>query len=122
MKRISIGFYDEVCDQLEQIRKEDGLSTLAQCVREMVDLAIRIRTASKKSTEKMADDPVIAAVNELKKLFKSNMNWSLETRLLARFLVENHTSGDGEKRTDILDQYKKSSIDYIQGLYGEKIE
>ena len=119
MKRISIGFYDEVCDQLEQIRNEDGLSTLAQCVREIVDLGIRVRKAAKKSTETMAEDPVIAAVNELKKLFKSNMNWSLETRLLARFLVENHTSQDGEKRTDILDQYKKSSIDYIQGLYGE---
>jgi hypothetical protein len=122
MKRISVGFYDEVCEQLEQIRKEDGLSTLAQCVREMVDLGIRIKAASKNSIEKNTDEPIITAINELKKLFKNNMSWSLETRLLTRFLVENHTSEEGDKRTDILDQYKKSSIDYIQGLYGEKIE
>src|ERR1700733_3180230 len=120
MKRISIGFYDEVCEQLKEIMKEEGLPTLAQCIRELVDLALRIKNSAKNSNAKNDETNLLNAVSELKNLFKNNMSWSLETRLLTRFLVENHVSGNGEKRIDILEKYQKSAVDYVQGLYGER--
>lgn len=122
MKRISISFYDEIYEKLEQRMKKLGSPSVAQSVRELVDMALKIESAAKESNVNTYEDKVIAAINELKKLFKADLNWSLETRLLARFLVDNHESGNGEKRADILEQYKKTATDYVQGLYGEKIE
>jgi metal-responsive CopG/Arc/MetJ family transcriptional regulator len=122
MKRISVSFYDEIHEKLEERMKNGGTPSVAQCVRELVDLGLRIEASAKEVKKKDEENDVMTSVLELKKLLKNTLKWSLEGRLLARFLVKNHPSSDDEKRDKILDEYKSSANNYVDGLYGEKIE
>ncbi len=122
MKRVSISFYDEIYKKLEERMQITGSPSIAQCVRELIDLALKIESAAKESHGKSEENNLIHAMTELKNLFKNNLNWSLESRLLTRFLVEHHPSGDRENMIDVLNKYKKTANDYVAGLYGEKIE
>ena len=121
MKRISVSFYDEIYKIIEAIAKEEGLPSMAHCIRELVDLAIKLKAAAKEASQKNDKNEVLTLVSELKNLFQNNLNWVLETRLLVRYLVENHPGDDRQNQIEILKKYKKSANDYIKGLYGEKI-
>lgn len=121
MKRISVSFYDEKYQILEEMVRNNESSSVAQSVRELVDLGIKLREVAKNSDSQKNDDTITPLFLELKKLFKNMLSWGLETRLLARFLVENFPGVEQEKMMAISKQYKKTAQDYIEGLYEEKI-
>lgn len=120
MKRTTITFYDEAYQKLEDRVQRKGLQSVAQCVREMVDLTFKIEEAASKSNEKEDEMDLLQVVLELKNLLKNNLNWSLETRLLTRFLVESQPDGSKEKKIEILEKYKESASNYVKGLIGDE--
>lgn len=119
MKRISISFYDDIYKKLDERKKEEGLSSVAQCVRELVDLGLKIESASKENEPKNNESDQLL---EIKSLLKNGLIWSLEARLLARYLVEKQAYKNDEDVKETLEKYKLSSLNYVQGLYNEKIE
>ena len=72
MKRISVSFYDEIYKIIEAIAKEEGLPSLAHCIRELVDLALKLKAAAKESSQKNDKNEVLTLVSELKNLFQNN--------------------------------------------------
>ena len=122
MKRITISFYEEIYDKLEARMQKNESASIAQSVRELVDLGLRIEEAAAIDEEKNDENSVEKSILELKNLLKNNLNWALETRLLTRLLVEHNINDHADNKAAILEKYKKSATDYIKGLYGEILD
>lgn len=119
MKRTTITFYDETYQKIENRVQKRGLQSIAQCIREMVDLSFKIEEAAENANGKDDKFDLSEVLLELKNLLKNNLNWSLETRLLTRFLVESQPEGSKEKKIEILEKYKESASNYVKGLVGD---
>jgi glutamate synthase domain-containing protein 3 len=117
MKRINVTFYDETYEALEARMKINGEKSLAPGVRELVNLGLKIEEAAQENNENRRE-------NELEKillLLKNHLTWLLETRLLARYLVEHFPESSKEKQAEILEKYKESAIHFVKGMFGESV-
>lgn len=116
MKRINVTFYDETYDKLEARRQDNGGKSIAHGVRELVDLGFRTEEALQKNDKESSknDSEILIA------MLKKNLTWALEARLLIRYLVENLSGTSREKQIEILEKYKQSAVDYIEGMLDEK--
>jgi len=116
VKRPTITFADEIYAKLERRMSEKGLKSISECVRELVELGLRIEESAAKNTEKEEDIDLLSQLLELKNLLKNNLIWSLESRLLARLLVENNSADTKENKIAILEQYKNKAQNYVEEL------
>jgi len=116
MNRMSITFYEEIAEKLEKRKEEKGLSSIAQCVRELVDLGLKIEEAALKKQESSKSNPEIDEITLLKNLSLKNLAWSAETRLLTRYLVENMPHQTTEKNIEILKKCKEKAEDFVNKL------
>ena len=117
MERINISFSKEVYEKLEARRHAMGQKSLAEGVRELVDLGLKIEESAKKNNDKEDENDI----KLLREMIKNNLIWSMETRLLTRFLVENSAPSNQEKMLEILDKYKEKATDHVKGLFREDI-
>jgi len=120
MVRTTITFHDQVYKKIETRTNEKGMQSIAHCIRNMVDICFKIEEAALKSDEKEGESDLLQTILELKNLLKTNLNWSLETRLLTRFLVENQPSGSKEKKIEILEKYKESASSHVNDLLNKR--
>ncbi len=118
MKRTTITFYDEVYQKLESRVIKKSSQSVAQSVRELVDLGLKVEAAAATANEIEEGNDITNALNELKDLLKSNLVWSLESRLLTRFLVENNPAKSQENKVEILETYKETAIQHVNRLVG----
>ncbi len=116
MRRPTITFTDEMYEKLENRMRENRLKSISECVRELVDLGLRIEESASKSTEKEDEIDLLTAVLELKNLLKNNLSWSLESRLLTRFLVETNPADTQENKISILEQCKNKAQNHVDEL------
>lgn len=121
MIRTTITFYDEIYRKLEERKERKGLSSIAQCIRDLVDLALKIEEAAEqKSNQEDGLSDEMKALRELKNLLKHDLNWSMESRLLSRYLVEQLPN---ESHTpDMLNQIKERATAHVQGLLQEDLD
>ena len=119
MNRINVTFYDETYEKLEQRMKNKSIKSIAHCIRELVDLGLKIEEAASKNDENQGEDEVMDMLIDLKKQLKNNLVWSLETRLLSRYLVENISEDDQDKKLAILEKYKKKANQHIEKMLGK---
>lgn len=123
MKRITITFYPEIMEQLEKRVEEKKLQTVSQCIRELVELGLKIEAAaSQKTNENDFDNEEVLLLNDIKKLLKHNLTWSMESRLLDRFIVENQLNLSETKTRELLDTYKEKAQAHVSGLFDESID
>ncbi len=118
-QRITITFYEETCEKIKERTQIKGLASIAQCIRELVDLALKFEEITEKSNDKNNENDLLSLLAELKNLLKNNLNWSLETRFLSRFLIENHPNVTKEKQVEVLQKYKDRAHDLVNGLLQE---
>lgn len=116
MPRPTISFSDETYKKLQNRMLENGIKTLSDCVRELVDLGLRIEESAAKSSENDTEIDLHKELLSLKALLKNNLIWSLESRLLARFLVETNPHNSKENNILILEQYKNKALSHIDEL------
>lgn len=119
MERITVTFYDEIHEKIKERTKIKGISSIAQCVRELVELALKFEEISEKSEGKNNESDLLSLLSELKNLLKNNLSWSLETRFLSRFLIENHPHIDKDKQAEVLQKFKERAQDLVNGLLQE---
>jgi len=117
MERINISFSEEVYDKLEARRQSMGQKSLAEGVRELVNLGLKIEESAKNNNDTEDENDI----KLLREMLKNNLIWSMETRLLTRFLVEHSSPSDQEKMVEILDKYKEKATDHVKGLFREDI-
>lgn len=117
MERINISFPEEIYAKLEARRQKKGGKSLAENVRELVVLGLRIEEAAEKSDRNQDENDMKLLLEMLKK----NLIWSMETRLLARFHMENLPNSSKEKMIEILDKCKEKATDHVNGLFRDDI-
>lgn len=120
MKRVNVSFYDETYEKLEAYMNENKSKSIPHCIRELVDLGLRVTEAAQKSNGKEEEDETLHAINKIQKQLKTNLGWVLETRLLVRYIVENSQSIEDENKSNVLEKYKESAIHYIKGMLDEE--
>jgi|SRR5579872_5806562 len=120
MERTTVTFYDEVYQKLKNRSKKNGQIPVAQSIRELVDIGFRVEEAAEKSDSNDGGNDLLEAISDIKNLLKNNLNWSLETRLLQRFLIENHSSLDKSDSIEALIKYKDIAVKHVDALTNEK--
>jgi 3'-phosphoadenosine 5'-phosphosulfate sulfotransferase len=120
MNRITVTFYDEIIEKLELRTKGKGVKSISHCIRELVDLGFKVEEAAEKNSNKTNKvDEIIDSLSEVQKHLKNNLNWSLETRLLTRYMVENLPKNQKDDHLLILAQYKEKAISHVDKLLAE---
>lgn len=119
MRRISVSFYDEIYEKMEKRSSKKNLASVAQSIRELVDLGLKVEEAATDSSEDNEENSLSALLSEIKNLLKNNLIWSLETRLLSRFLVENTSEVESAKAIEVLGKYKEKAQNMINGMLHE---
>lgn len=118
MKRLNVNFYDEIYEHLEIRAKKNRSKSIAQQVRELVDLGLKVEAAAQKSGDGSADD----SSEKLIKMLKQNLIWMLETRLLSRHLVEKLPNENNQINLDLLETYKEKANNYVEGLVNAAVK
>ncbi|MHB1949659.1 MAG: hypothetical protein ACYCQI_16290 [Gammaproteobacteria bacterium] len=119
MDRYTITFYDETSEKIKERAQKKGISSIAQCIRELVELALKFEEMTEKSEGSLQENDLVTLLSEIKNLLKNNLNWSLETRFLSRFLIENNPNVTKEKQTEVLQKFKERAQDLVNGMLQE---
>ena len=119
MDRYTITFYEETSEKIKGRAQKKGISSIAQCIRELVELALKFEEMAEKSEGSLQENDLVALLSEIKNLLKNNLNWSLETRFLSRFLIENNPNVTKEKQTEVLQKFKERAQDLVNGMLQE---
>jgi hypothetical protein len=115
MNRISITFYEEVFSKLQKYADEKKIS-IAQFVREMVDIGLRVQEISNKNDQENKKDMVLEKLDEMQKLIKNNMISGYENLYLTRYSVLNLPEKSEEELDGVIEKAKIKSKAYIEGL------
>lgn len=117
MKRINVTLYDEVYETLEARAKKNGSKSISQQIRELIDLGLKVEAAAQQTGE---DD---SGFNQEKMfdMLKKNLIWGLETRLLARYMVEQSPNADKQNNLEILEKYKEKANHYVEGMLNANV-
>ena len=123
MNRVTITLSDDLFKKIEGRRQEKSLSSAAQCMRELIELAWRIEEIAKNSAaEKDKASEELQAILEIKELLKKNMIWSMETRMLARVLVKYMEHDGPETNNKLLAMCKEKATAHVKGFLKEALE
>ena len=112
MKRINVTFYDETYAHLEARAKKNGSKSIAEQIRDLVELGLKVEAAAQQNGGGASD----LEQKKMLDMLKNNLIWSMETRLLARYLVERLPDDDGQKHLDLLEKYKEKANHYVEGM------
>lgn len=114
MSRVTITLSDDLFNKIDDIRQKKRLSSAAQCIRELIELALRIEEVSKNSAaakDKASEE--LKAILEVKELLKNNMIWSMEARFLSRALISNTPSLDRNQANEIFEKCKSKATAHV---------
>jgi hypothetical protein len=123
MPRFTMTFYANEFDQL-QINATQKQIPIAQYVRDLVAIGLRVEDAAAKKTQ---DDNTkkseIDELGDVKKLWESDLSWLLESLYLTRYLVRhlmhnaNLSLEDNQSHLDdIINRAKDKAQSYVNGL------
>lgn len=116
MERITIGFYPEIYEKLEERAKQKNLK-VSQYVRQLVDLGLRIEEMSEqKSDNNTSTDPIEKALAFQQKLLQKEFLSSHETLYLVRYLLANSpekNSGDHSKMLEAAKMKAQSLLEVL---------
>lgn len=112
MKRINVTFYDETYEHLEARAKKNGSKSIAEQIRDLVDLGLKVEAAAQQNGEAERD----FGQEKILEMLTSNLVWSLETRLLTRYLVERLPDADKQNHLEVLEKYKEKASHYVEGM------
>ncbi len=119
MERITITFCDETYQKIKEHARKNANQPIAQSIRSLVELALKVESAASESSLQSQENDITSSLLAIKILLKNNLDWSLETRLLSRFFVENHPQVAKERQVEILEKYKESAQNYVKTLMEE---
>ena len=119
MERTTVTFNDEVYQKLKIRSENHGQIPISQSIRELVDIGFRVEDASNKNDKNDQENDLINTLFELKNLLINNSKWSLETRLLQRFLIESHPGLNKSELAEALTKYKDIAVNHIDALTNE---
>jgi hypothetical protein len=109
MEKITIKLDDSLFKKMQERIENKGCETMSQCARELIDLGLRIEEAAASQGDKEGE--IIHPL--LLEMLKNIMIWSLDTRLLVRFLVEKKSDYDVNEMADFMKKAKERAIIFV---------
>jgi len=116
MRRINVTFYDEVLEDLEDRTKEKKSGSLAQSIRELVDLG---RKLEKSVAEKNNEIHEPNDLNIMTESLKNIMGWVLESLLISRQLMMNRDDVNQDESEALLKKCKEQAMNHVKKLFPE---
>lgn len=119
MKRLTTTYNDEVYDKLKERTSKKGITSMSDCIREMVDMVLELEGNQDNILEKNDDANLKNIVLEMQQILKNNLTWMLETRLLVRHIVEYLPGKERAEQIKILEKYKEVSANKVNQMLNE---
>lgn len=116
MKRINVTFYDEFFAKLETRTNEKQCSSVAQSIRELTELGLKIEGASKENADKKQEEQ---GLNTMIEVMKSNLRWTLESLLSIRYLLEQLNENNHEQTKEIIQRCKEQALNHVQKMFNQ---
>jgi len=116
MRRINVTFYDEVLEDLEDRTKEKKSRSLAQSIRELVDLGRKLeKSVAEKNTEIHEPNDLSIMTESLKNI----MRWVLESLLISRQLMMSRDDINQDESDALLKKCKEQAMNHVKKLLPE---
>jgi len=113
MRRITISIPSPDLEKIERLASQKGL-VLSECLRMLIRIGFTVEEAA---LEKTGDEhQKFLSVDEQILLWKTQLAWQLETRLLVRHLVDTLTQAGLERRNELFEEAKQKALNQVQAL------
>lgn len=112
MKRINVTFHNETMEKLEARAEKNGGKSIANDIRDLVDLALRIEESASQNDGVNFEESIKKLIN----LMKKELEWTLEIRLLARSIIERLPEDENQSTQELWKQCQSKAIDYVEGM------
>lgn len=114
MKRINVTLYDEVLEELENRTKEKKSRSIAQSIRELMDLGMRIEKAAAQDyslkNETTDTDLILDSL-------KNMMRWVLESLLISRQVLIISQPENRDESEALLKKCKEQAINHVNKMF-----
>jgi hypothetical protein len=113
MKRITISIPPEDLEKIERLAQQKGL-ILSECLRMLIRIGFTVEEAAaeKNPGERLS----FLSVDEQILLWKTQLAWQQETRLLVRHLVDTLTQAPLKDRDTLLEDVQQKAHSVVQNL------
>jgi hypothetical protein len=123
MKRINVGFYNDTLEKIQVRMEKNALKSQADCIRELVELGLKIEEAAEKNAGKeTGEDMLLTLLGKIDMYMQINLKWDLETRLLTRYIVGQFPKEIDGKLIPVLGEYKEKAIKHVKKLFTDEVE
>ncbi len=113
MKRITISIPPEDLEKIERLAQQKGL-ILSECLRMLIRIGFTVEEAA--AEKNYPERPSFLSVDEQILLWKTQLAWQQETRLLVRHLVDTLTQASLKDRDALLEDAQQKSQNRVEGL------
>ncbi len=113
MKRITISIPPEDLEKIEQLAQQKGL-ILSECLRMLIRIGFTVEEAA--AEKNPGERPPFLSVEEQLLLWKTQLDWQQETRLLVRHLVDTLTQAPLKDRDALLEDAQQKACAVVQNL------
>lgn len=119
MNRINVRFYDEVVKKLKLRTEAKKSGSIAQSIRELVDLGLKLEEATNQNPEgkNAAND-----LNFIVDIMKNNIRWTLESLLIVRTVIESLYENNTDESNLLLKKCKEQALGHVKKLFPEEGE
>lgn len=114
MKRINVTFYDEIIEKLEVRTKAKKCGSVAQSIRELIDLGLRIEEEANQNSDKKNEKDELGVVVDV---MKNNIRWTLESLLIIRQMLERINADGNEQTNEILQSCKEQALNHVSKMF-----
>ncbi|GEM_PF-2206524 len=119
MERINVRFYDEVVKKLKVRTEAKMTGSVAQSIRELVDLGFRIEEASNQENSEKGG---VNDLNFMMDMLKNNIRWTLESLLIVRSFTELFLEKNDDKAELLLKKCKEQALSHMKKLFPDEGE
>ncbi len=116
MKRITISIPPEDLEKIEQLAQQKGL-ILSQCLRMLIRIGFTVEEAA--AEKNPGEGSPFLSADEQILLWKAQLTWQQEIRLLVRHLVDTLTQASLKDRDVLLEDAKQKAQNLVGTLLGQ---
>lgn len=113
MRRITISIPPEDLEKIERLAQQKGL-ILSECLRMLIRIGFTVEEAAAEKNH--SERPPFLSIEKQILLWKTQLTWQQETRLLVRHLVDTLTQASLKDRDTLLEDAKQKASTAAQNL------
>lgn len=113
MEQITMRIDGEIYEKIQVRMEKNKCKTLAQCARELIELGLKVEEAAAAHDKDHREED---SLESLAHLLKTNLCWSLETRFLVKFFMENSQKFEKNELRIFVEKAKERAVIVVDDL------